>query len=207
MAAGGSARETRRLSSSPSDRKRGLWRRCHRPCRGSSSSSSRRPSSGRRRAQDSGHNRARERRRRPGSDSSGLRGSCRSAGARWRPAVGEADRRPGLSPVPRSVHAVAVGDVRAHVGLARASVEDLRVRRRDRDRPDRGNGLRVEDRFPRATGVLAFPDSAADRPEIEMFGLLWSVRRGMGRRGASACRQRARGRKAAPRLPTPPRRA
>ena len=43
------------------------------------------------------------------------------------PRVVEADVRPGLAGVGRLVHAVAVRDLRAHVGFAGADVDDVRV--------------------------------------------------------------------------------
>ena len=83
----------------------------------------------------------------------------------------ETDVRPGLAPVRRAIHAVAVRDVRAHVGLARADVEDARVRGRDGDRADRRDRLAVEDRLPRAARVLGLPDAAADGAEVEVIRL------------------------------------
>ena len=133
---------------------------------------SRRLSSGRRRARGWGRSRG------PSAATKTRFGSFGST--RIRPICRLSERpiaRPGLSAVGGPVHAVAVGDVRAHVGLARADVEDLRVRRRDRDRSDRGDRLAVEDRLPGAAGVLALPDSAADRAEVEVVRLARHARR------------------------------
>ena len=57
--------------------------------------------------------------------------------------------------------------MRPHVGLARANVDDAGIGRRDGQRADRGNRLRIEDREPRAAGVCRLPDAAADRAGIE----------------------------------------
>ena len=87
------------------------------------------------------------------------------------PRVLEADVGPCPASVRGAVHAVAVRDVRAHVGLARTDVENARVRGRDRERADRRDGLTVEDRLPGASGVPALPHAAADRAEVEVLGL------------------------------------
>ena len=87
-------------------------------------------------------------------------------------AVVEADARPRMAAVARAVHAGALRDVRAHVGFARADVNDVRRRRRDGDRADRADRLLIEDRLPRAPRVGGFPDAAVDRAEIEMLRLV-----------------------------------
>ena len=85
--------------------------------------------------------------------------------------VPEADEAPGGAAVDRLEDPLALGDVRAHVGLAGADVEHPRVRRRHRQRPDRAHRLLVEDRPPGAPGVDRLPDAAVDRPEVEVVRL------------------------------------
>jgi hypothetical protein len=92
------------------------------------------------------------------------------------PAVFEADPLPARPAVIGPVHPVAVRDVGAHVGLARARVEDPGVRRGDRESPDRGDRLAVEDRSPRSAGVVRAPDSTPDRPEVEALGASGNAR-------------------------------
>ena len=82
--------------------------------------------------------------------------------------VAQADMRPAPAAVGGFVYAVALGDVRAHVGFAAAGVDDLRVGRRDRDRADRADRLRIEDRLPGSAGVAGLPDAAVDGAEIVM---------------------------------------
>src|SRR6185503_9567836 len=70
------------------------------------------------------------------------------------------DLRPGLAGVRRLVDAVARRDVAADVRLPRADVDHARVARRHGDRPDGGDRLVVEHRFPGDAAVLRFPDAA-----------------------------------------------
>ena len=62
---------------------------------------------------------------------------------------------------------IALRDVGAHVGFAGADVDDVRLRRRDRDRADRADVDVIEDRLPRAAGIVGSPDAAVHRAEIE----------------------------------------
>ena len=84
------------------------------------------------------------------------------------PAVGKTAGLPGLTAVGRTEHALPLGDVRAHVCLARSDVENLRSRRRDRQRTDRPDGDAIEDRIPRPTGIACLPNTAVHRPKVEM---------------------------------------
>ena len=83
--------------------------------------------------------------------------------------VVEADVRPRLPAVGRLVHAVALGDVGAHVGLAAADVDHVRIRRRHGQRADRADRLPVEDRQPRAASVDRLPHPAVHAAEVEML--------------------------------------
>ena len=85
--------------------------------------------------------------------------------------VGESDVRPRFAAVDRSVHSVALRDVGAHVRLARADIDDVRIGWRHRDRADRSDRLRIEDRLPRAARVIRFPHAAVHAAEIEMLRL------------------------------------
>src|ERR1019366_7390512 len=55
----------------------------------------------------------------------------------------------------------------ADAGLARADVEDVGIRRRDRDRADRADGLAVENRPPVRAAVGGLPHAPGDRAEVE----------------------------------------
>ena len=55
------------------------------------------------------------------------------------PRVSQPDVSPGAPAVDGLVHAVAVGDIAANAGFARADVDDVVVARRYRDRADRGD--------------------------------------------------------------------
>ena len=46
-------------------------------------------------------------------------------------------------------------------------VEDVRIRRRDRDPADRSGRLVVEDRLPRAAGIGGLPDAAVAHADVE----------------------------------------
>ena len=86
--------------------------------------------------------------------------------------VGEADMGPGLAAVGGLVHAVPLGDVGAHVGLAAPDVDHPWVGGRDGQRADRADRLRIEDRLPGAAGVAGLPHAAVDAAEVEMLRLL-----------------------------------
>jgi hypothetical protein len=85
--------------------------------------------------------------------------------------VGESDARPRLPAIDRFEHPLALRDIGAHVRLARSDVDHLRIRRRDRNRPDRTDRLRVEDGMPRAAGIHGLPHSAIHAAEVEVLRL------------------------------------
>ena len=87
------------------------------------------------------------------------------------PTVLEPDMRPGAAGVLRFVHPVAVGNVRAHVRLARTHINHLGVRRRNRNGADGSDGLAVKDGRPHAAGVRGFPNTSAHRAKIKSVGL------------------------------------
>ena len=76
--------------------------------------------------------------------------------------------RPRVPRVCGFVDAVSVAHRIAQRRLARAGVDQIGVRRRDGDRADRGDRLRVEHRRPRAARVGRFPHAAVHRAEIEL---------------------------------------
>src|SRR5579875_3672967 len=84
------------------------------------------------------------------------------------PRIGKTDMLPRMSAVVGTIHPIAVRDVRTHVGLTSADVDDPRVTRSDRDRPDGRNVLVIEYRFPCAPRIVALPNAAVNRAEIEM---------------------------------------
>jgi hypothetical protein len=80
----------------------------------------------------------------------------------------EADVRPGLAGVGGLVHAVAVGGVAAHGGFAGADVQDVGVRRRNRDGADRPEiDLAVGDGLPGVATVGGLEDASAHTTEVE----------------------------------------
>ena len=80
--------------------------------------------------------------------------------------------RPGPAAIVRAEDAVTGNDVVARLRLARARIDHFRVGGRDRDRADRSRGPALENRRPRAAGVLGLPDASARRAEIERVGLI-----------------------------------
>src|SRR5205807_6961572 len=66
----------------------------------------------------------------------------------------------------RFVHAVAVGDVGAHVRFACAYVNHLGICRRDGNGSDRSDRLRIEDGIPGAARVVGAPDAAARSAKV-----------------------------------------
>src|SRR5213078_421636 len=79
--------------------------------------------------------------------------------------IAQTDVDPRLATVGRLVDAVAARF------LAGAGVQNLRVRRRDRQRADRSDASLVEDRRPGLSGVAGFPDAAAGRAEVIGVGV------------------------------------
>src|SRR5206468_6033974 len=71
--------------------------------------------------------------------------------------VGEADGAPALASIGGAEHADALRNVRAHVRFAGADVDDVRLRPRDSDRADRADVDTIEDRLPRAAGIVGAP--------------------------------------------------
>src|SRR5215467_1724036 len=78
---------------------------------------------------------------------------------------------PSVSGVDRFVHAIAVGNLGAHVGFARADVNDVGIGWSDGEIADRANGLAVEDRFPGRAGIGALPHASVYRAHVEEIGL------------------------------------
>ena len=80
--------------------------------------------------------------------------------------VGQSHEPPRVARVRREVDAVAIHDVVARVGLARADPHQVRVRRRHRDRSDRG-GILLEDRLPGVTAVRRLPHAARGGADVD----------------------------------------
>ena len=78
---------------------------------------------------------------------------------------------PGLATISGAIDTIALGDVRAHVGLAGAHKEHLGITVGDGDGADRSDRLIVEDRLPGAAGIQGFPDATVDGSEIEVLRL------------------------------------
>src|SRR6185312_609634 len=81
------------------------------------------------------------------------------------------DVRPGLAGIGGLVHAIAGTETGSNVGFPRTRVNHARVRRCHGNGTDRSDRLLVEDRIPGTTGICGFPDSTADRSEIEVIRL------------------------------------
>src|ERR1700730_9933405 len=87
------------------------------------------------------------------------------------PRILQANVRPSLPAVRGPVHPVAISNIRAHVRFARSHINNLRIRSRHRDRPNRSNSLRVKYRLPSAPRIVASPNAAADCAKIEKVRL------------------------------------
>ena len=75
--------------------------------------------------------------------------------------VGQAGVLPCPAGIDRLVDTVAVREVAADIGLAHTDVNDVRIRRRNRNRTDRpGFHVPVCHRIPRDAGIVCFPDPA-----------------------------------------------
>src|SRR6185437_241576 len=80
--------------------------------------------------------------------------------------VFQADVGPGLAAVQRLVNAIALSEVAANAGFARAYVKDVGVGLGHGDAADGGGALMVEDGFPAQRAVGGFPDAASGGAEI-----------------------------------------
>src|ERR1700719_4417874 len=83
----------------------------------------------------------------------------------------KADVRPGLAAIHGLVHAVSVGDGRAHVRFAGAQINDLGIGWRNSDGADGSDGLRIKNGIPGAAGIVGAPHAATHRAEVENLGL------------------------------------
>ena len=97
--------------------------------------------------------------------------------------VAQTEMRPGRAAVDRFVDAVADRQIGALQTFAAPGVDDPRIARRDGERADRTGRFAIEDRRPRAAGILALPNSAVDGSDIEEVRL---IRDAVERDGASA---------------------
>ncbi len=99
-------------------------------------------------------------------------------------AVPEAEVGPGPAGVGRFVDAVADREVGPLEALTARDVDDVRVRGRDGDGPDRARRLVVEDGAPGAAVVGRLPDAAVANAHVEDVGLRWDAGYGPGAPGA-----------------------
>ena len=86
--------------------------------------------------------------------------------------VPQAEVVPRPAGVARAIDPVADREIGALQPFAAADVDDVRIRRRDRDRADRLRRLAVEDRRPRQPVVGALPDAAVVDADVEQVRLL-----------------------------------
>ena len=97
--------------------------------------------------------------------------------------IDETEMGPGLAGIGRLVDAIADGKIGAVQSLAAAYINDVGVRRSDRDGSDRLGRLVIENRIPGAAVVVRFPDAAIHLGDIEHVGLAGHAG---GRAGAPA---------------------
>src|SRR6202521_6227278 len=83
------------------------------------------------------------------------------------PRILQPDMRPRLPAVRGLVHSIPIRNRGAHVRLARARINYIRIRRRHRDRPSRRNRLRIKDGIPRSPRVIGLPNAPAHASEVE----------------------------------------
>src|SRR5258708_14044028 len=83
----------------------------------------------------------------------------------------QSDMPPRLPAILGLIHPIPISDVRAHVRLARPHINDQRIRRRHRNRPNRSNPLRIEYRFPSAPRVVAAPHAPIHGAKIKNLRL------------------------------------
>ena len=93
-------------------------------------------------------------------------------------AVAQSQVLPRLSSVRRFVNSVADRKVRPLQSFAASHINDVRIRRRHRDRAHRLCRLAVENRIPRLAVVGALPHSAIHLRHVKQVGLAGHSRRG-----------------------------
>src|ERR1700733_11336909 len=92
--------------------------------------------------------------------------------------IAQADVAPGDAAIAGFVHAIANGNIGAHVCFAGADVDRLRVGGSDGDCADGGGRLGVENGTPGPAGVLRFPHAAVYCAEQVFVGLAGNTERG-----------------------------
>jgi hypothetical protein len=85
--------------------------------------------------------------------------------------------------IPRSVDAVPSSQIGTLLGFSRAYVDDVGVRRRNRQRSDRASRLVVENRRPGTAGVGGLPDAAIDDSDVKRVGTAWHTVERLGTTG------------------------
>ena len=85
--------------------------------------------------------------------------------------VAQPQVRPGATGIVRPIHTIAGAQIGALQPFSAAHVQDVGIRRRDFHRAHRPRVLRVENRVPRATGVVRFPNATVRRRHVEHIGL------------------------------------
>ena len=91
--------------------------------------------------------------------------------------VAKAEVRPRLSGVRGFVNPVAYRKVRTLQTFAAPDVNNVRIRRRNRDRPNRSGRLIIEDRRPGAPIIVGLPHAAVHRANVENIRLTRHSRR------------------------------
>src|SRR6266481_8729247 len=84
--------------------------------------------------------------------------------------------RPSLAAVGGFVNPITDGKIGAREAFAARDINDIGVRRGDRDCTDRLRGLRIEDRQPGAAVIGGFPNATIDGADIENVRLARDAR-------------------------------
>ena len=91
--------------------------------------------------------------------------------------VAESNILPGLAAIDRLVDSVAMRNVAANASFARAHVDHVRVRWRNRQASDRRRSLFIENRRPGHGAVGGLPHTTAGTAEVVRRGIAGNARR------------------------------
>ena len=96
---------------------------------------------------------------------------------------------PGLTSVGGLVDAITRAEGRANVRLTGPGIKDVRVRRRNLQRADRGDGLPIEHRLPAHAGVDGLPHTAINRAKVKRSSAAGYAGHGCGAAAAKGADQ------------------
>src|SRR5437868_12630575 len=98
-------------------------------------------------------------------------------------AVPQSEVLPGFPAVSRFVHAIPGGEIGAAQPFPTAYVNDVRIRRRNRQGAHRPRRLAIKDRLPRPAVVRALPHASVSRGDVKD---VWLIRNAADRDGTPA---------------------